>query len=127
MRRMIVAVLGVALLAACGGGGGGGDDDDDNFGPLTLESASLQTGEFNSCDVVGTIFNDDNRDTCSAFVEFGAFNAAGTLIASGNDLTGGIPPGTRATYEATLLAGSSFIACSEITRFELTDSSVFCD
>lgn len=126
MRRFVVTAMLVGM-AACGGGGGHSTSGPSTSRDVVLESESLQGGDFNSCDVVGTVFNTSRDKTCSTFLQFGGFNSAGTEIASGNDFPSGIPPQTRATYSATLLANGNFIACSQIASFRLTDSNVFCN
>jgi hypothetical protein len=126
MRTLILSCV-LAMMAACDGGGGGGSDGNKNTGPVRLESSSLQSGDFDSCDVVGTVFNDSTSRTCDVFLQFGAFDGNGTLIGDGNDFPHGIPPRTRANYAATILGNGDFVSCSQIASFRLTDSSVFCD
>ena len=118
---LIIGAL-AALTLSCSGSG----DDDER--PVVVESAFLQPGDFDSCDVVGTVLNTDGEKTCDVFVSFNAFDSFGTIIADGIDSVSNLPPNTRANYVATLLdANGDFVSCDAIERFELAELSQFCD
>lgn len=125
MKKSLAMTIFVGLLAACGGGGGGGNADD--FEPLELRSATLQPRAGDACDIVGTIFSDDDDDLCQGFIEFDAFDGGGNRVASARHVTGEIPPQQQTAYVAPLAEDGNPVSCSTVADIRVSDADTICD
>lgn len=125
MKTLALALAIALTTIACSS-----DDDDGgtgSAGPVRLEAVALESGTFDSCDVVGEVVNLEDDRFCDVFIAHLAFDSEDFVI--GDSFVGieNLAPGERATFEATLLDdGNGLVSCDEIDRFELDELEAIC-
>ena len=122
MRLASAAVVLLALTAACDGGGG--DDDDDR---VVLEFSDFQEAPLGECEVVGSVFNVSDDQTCDVFIRHEAIDFDGFVIGDAVSTVTDLPPDTGDDFAAPILDGNGdFVFCEDVESIELVEFSENC-
>jgi hypothetical protein len=123
MRTLAIACL-VALTAiACSSD----DDEGGSAGPVELDFAGIESGPFDSCDVVGTITNLDDDRFCDVFVAHIALDRDGFVFADSFASIPDVAPRESVTFEAPLFdSDGDLVSCDEVDRIELDELEAIC-
>jgi hypothetical protein len=119
----LMAVLGLALLAACGGGGSS-DTTAADPNIIIVESETLVTVD-NACHVRGTVLNAAPVGTFDLVLRWQAFDNGDKTIGTTRVSIDNLLPGERRAYDATGFASNDegLVPCIKIFRFQRIQTS----
>jgi hypothetical protein len=122
-RIGVTAAL-VGLLAAGCGGNSSTTPAIDASNISVLNETLVQAGQ--ACHVRGTVVNLTTDTTLDVGLGYTAFDAADTALGVTHIVVRGLVPSSSANFESTGFASNErgLVACSAITRFERTDTSI---
>jgi hypothetical protein len=123
LRIGVTAAL-VGLLAAGCGGSSSTAPTIDASNISVLNETLVPVGQ--ACHVRGTVVNMTTDTTLDVGLGYQAFDAGDTALALTHIVVRGLAPSSSADFESTGFASNDrgLVACSAITRFERTETSI---